>query len=43
MLPVKQANKVQVGVGQPQDNDIAWLEVGMADAETAKGRVPGDE
>ena len=43
MLPVEQADDVQVGVGRPQDDDIALLEVGMADAETAKGRVSGDE
>jgi len=39
MLPVDQADDVQVGV----DDDIAWLEVGMADAEMTEGRVPGDE
>ena len=29
MLPVDQADDVQVGA----DDDIAWLEVGMAEAE----------
>ena len=32
---------MQVRVGRPRNDDIAWLEVRMADAEIAEGRVPG--
>ena len=43
MLPVDQVDDVQVRVGRPRSDDIARLEVGMADAEMTEGRVPGDE
>lgn len=43
MLPVDQADDVQVRVGRPRNDDVAQLEVGMADAEMTEGRVPGDE
>ena len=43
MLPVDQADDMQVRVGRPRNEDIARLEVGMADAEMTEGRVFGDE
>lgn len=43
MVPVDQADDLQVRAGRPRNGDIAPLEVGMTDAETTKGRVPGDE
>ena len=43
MLPVEQANDLPVRVGRPQNDDIALLEVWMADAEMAEGGVPADE
>ena len=43
MLPVDQADDVQVRVGRPENDDIGRLEVGMADAEMNKGRDPGDK
>ena len=30
-------------VGRLRNNDIGWLEVGMADTEMTEGRGPGDE
>ena len=39
MLQVDQADNAQIRV----DDDIARLEVGMADAEMTEGRVSGDE
>lgn len=38
-MPVDQADDVQVRV----NNDIARLEIGMADAEVTEGRVTRDE
>ena len=32
---------VQARVGRPRNDDNAWLEVGVADAETTDGRVLG--
>jgi len=43
VLPVDQADDVQVRVGRPRNDDIARPEVGMADAEMTEGRVSGDE
>lgn len=43
MLPVDQADDLQLRVGRPRNDDIARLEVGMADAEMTEGRIPGDE
>ena len=43
VLPVEQANDTPVRVGRLRNDNIAMLEVGMADAEMTEGRVPGDE
>jgi hypothetical protein len=43
VLPVDQADDVQVRVRRPRNDDIARLEVGMADAEMTEGRAPEDE
>lgn len=43
MLPIDQADDVQVRVGRPGNDDIARLEVGMAGAEITEGRVLGDQ
>jgi len=43
VLPVDQADDVQVRVGRPRNDDIARLEVGAADAEMTEGWVPRDE
>lgn len=42
-MPFDKADDVQVCVGRPRNDDIPRLEVGMADAEMTKGRVPGNE
>lgn len=39
MLPVNQTDNVQIRVELPRNNDIAWLEVGMADAVMTE--IPG--
>lgn len=43
VLPVEQADDLPAGVGRPPNDDIALLEVWMADAEMAEGGVPRDE
>ena len=45
VLPVEQADdlSVNVRVERPRNDDIARLEVRMADAEMAEGGVPRDE
>ena len=43
VLAVEQANDLPDRVGQPPNDDIALLEVWMADAEMTKGGVPRDE
>ena len=43
MLPVYQADDAQVRVGRPGNDDIARLQVGMADAEMTDGGVAGDQ
>ena len=43
MLLVQHADDVQTRFGRPRNDDIGFLEVGMADAEMAEGGVVGDE
>ena len=43
VLPVEQADDLPTRVGRPPNNDIALLEVWMADAKTTKDGVSRDE
>ena len=43
MLLVQHADDLHARVGRPRNDDIGLLEVGMADAETTKGGILGDE
>lgn len=43
VLPVEQADDLPARVGRPPNDDIALLEVWMADAETTEGGVPRNE
>lgn len=38
MLPIDQADDVQLGIRRPGNDDIVRLDVGMADAEMTEGR-----
>ena len=44
MLPIEQAVDLPLArVGRPRDDDVALLEVGVADAELTEGWIPRDE
>ena len=43
MLPVEQADDLPARVGRPPNDNIALLEVWMADVEMAEGGVLRDE
>ena len=43
VLPVEQGNDLPARVGRPPNDDIALLEVWMADTEMTEGGVPRDE